>query len=84
MNRLIAMIKQLPTRCVIAIIDIYRYFFSPLMGKNCRFHPSCSTYGKQAVLRFGALKGVWMTIKRLSRCHPWHEGGYDPVPECHD
>lgn len=84
MRRLAGFIKQLPTRCVIAIIDFYRYFLSPLLGKSCRFHPTCSAYGRQAILRFGVIKGCWMTIKRLGRCHPWHEGGYDPVPERHD
>ncbi len=81
MKPFLTSIKRFPARCVLALIDLYRYFFSPLLGKSCRFHPTCSSYAKLAILRFGLIKGCWMTIKRIGRCHPWHEGGYDPVPE---
>ena len=58
----------------------YQYALRPLMGANCRFAPSCSDYAREAVERHGALKGVWLAARRLARCHPYHPGGYDPVP----
>jgi putative membrane protein insertion efficiency factor len=65
---------------VSAALRIYRYAFSPLLGDRCRFHPSCSAYALEAIERLGTLRGTWLAIKRLARCHPWHPGGYDPVP----
>jgi len=62
-------------------IRAYRYLISPLLGNNCRFHPSCSCYAETAVQRFGLLRGGWMALRRILRCHPWHEGGFDPVPD---
>lgn len=62
-------------------IRFYRYFISPLLGPNCRFHPTCSDYSQQCFHRFSAPKALWYTITRISRCHPWHTGGFDPVPE---
>ena len=59
----------------------YQRAISPRMGKNCRFQPTCSSYTLEAVERFGFFKGSWMGIVRLSKCHPLHQGGYDPVPE---
>ena len=56
---------------------------SPLLGSHCRFYPTCSSYAKQAIIEHGALRGSWLALRRLGRCHPWHEGGVDPVPECH-
>ena len=58
----------------------YQYAIRPLMGPNCRFFPSCSDYAREAVERHGAAKGVWLAARRLVRCHPYHPGGYDPVP----
>jgi uncharacterized protein len=62
----------------------YRYLLSPLLGPRCRFYPSCSAYALEALDSHGALKGAWLATKRVGRCHPWHPGGYDPVPERHD
>jgi putative membrane protein insertion efficiency factor len=61
-------------------IRFYQYAISPLMASHCRHYPSCSQYAVEAITRHGALKGLFLAIKRLLRCHPWAEGGYDPVP----
>jgi len=65
---------------LIAPIRFYRYFLSPWVGHQCRFTPSCSAYAITAIERHGAGKGLWLTLKRLGRCHPWARGGLDPVP----
>jgi putative membrane protein insertion efficiency factor len=67
-------------RLVVAVIRAYQLAISPLLGSRCRFYPSCSQYALEAVTRFGVLRGAWLTGRRLGRCHPWHPGGYDPVP----
>jgi len=68
------------------LIKAYQVLISPLMGANCRYQPTCSHYALEAIERFGIIQGGWLAIKRISRCHPWHEGGYDPVPDhsCED
>ena len=66
---------------LIAIIKFYKYFISPLLGSNCRFYPSCSSYSLEALQRHGAMIGSYLTLKRLLKCHPFHQGGIDPVPE---
>jgi putative membrane protein insertion efficiency factor len=65
---------------VALLIRVYQWTVSPLLGPRCRFYPSCSQYALEAVLRFGVLKGSWLAVLRLGRCHPWHAGGFDPVP----
>ena len=64
------------------LIRGYQLAISPFLGPRCRFYPSCSHYAIEAIETHGALRGVWLSIKRISRCHPWHEGGFDPVPAC--
>ena len=65
---------------LIALLRFYRYAISPMLGRNCRFHPTCSEYAIEAIQRHGALRGGWMAAKRVGRCHPVNPGGYDPVP----
>ena len=62
------------------LILAYRRLLSPLLPATCRFHPSCSAYGLEALRAHGLLRGGWLTVRRLARCHPWHPGGLDPVP----
>ena len=67
-------------RILIFFLRIYQYAISPFLGRNCRFYPSCSEYAVEAVQKYGALRGGWLGLKRVCRCHPWHPGGVDPVP----
>jgi putative membrane protein insertion efficiency factor len=64
---------------VLFALKIYKKFISPVLPQSCRFHPSCSTYGLEAVQRFGVAKGSWLLLKRFLKCHPFHPGGYDPL-----
>ena len=62
------------------VIRTYQILVSPVLGNNCRFHPNCSTYAIEAINQHGAMGGAWLAVKRITRCHPWHPGGFDPVP----
>jgi hypothetical protein len=64
----------------VLLIKIYQLIVSPWLGPKCRYTPSCSAYGIEALKKYGIFKGGWLTIKRISRCHPWGGHGYDPVP----
>jgi hypothetical protein len=68
------------TYLVVLLIRIYQVLLSPLLGPSCRFEPSCSRYAIACVETHGVLHGLWLSIKRISRCHPFHPGGYDPPP----
>jgi putative membrane protein insertion efficiency factor len=65
---------------LLGAIRAYRYLLRPMLGANCRFYPSCSDYASEAITRHGAARGTWLALRRIGRCHPWHPGGYDPVP----
>jgi len=67
-------------RILVALIRAYRYLLSPWWGNQCRFSPTCSEYAIEAIRRHGAWTGSWIALRRISRCHPWHAGGFDPVP----
>ena len=67
-------------RILMGMIRVYQWTLSPMLGPCCRFHPSCSCYTHEAIERHGAIRGLWLGARRLLRCHPFVEGGYDPVP----
>jgi putative membrane protein insertion efficiency factor len=71
---------SLPSRLLIAPIRLYQRFLSPLLPPSCRFTPTCSHYAVEALARHGAVKGGWLALRRIGRCHPWGGTGYDPVP----
>lgn len=67
-------------RLLLAMVKAYRYAISPMLGSNCRYYPCCSEYAVEAIEKHGAIKGFWLALKRIGRCHPWSAGGFDPVP----
>ncbi|WP_423187968.1 membrane protein insertion efficiency factor YidD [Alishewanella sp. d11] len=69
---------------MLGLVRAYQMLISPLLGPRCRFHPTCSNYTISAINRFGAVKGAWLAGKRILKCHPFHPGGEDPVPEKHN
>ena len=69
-----------PSYWAIGLIGLYRRLISPLLRDNCRYRPTCSQYAQDALRMHGFLRGSWMAVRRVGRCHPWHDGGYDPVP----
>ncbi|MDO9099539.1 MAG: membrane protein insertion efficiency factor YidD [Caldisericota bacterium] len=70
-------------RVVVVLIRFYRRFLSPLKGPTCIYYPTCSEYTLEAVERYGVLTGLWLGLRRVLRCHPFHQSGYDPVPDLH-
>lgn len=74
------MVSRLLTKTVLCLISFYRKFISPLFPPTCRFTPTCSQYAYQAFEKYGFLKGLYLTVRRLLKCHPFHKGGYDPLP----
>ena len=68
------------SRLLIALVRLYQRLISPLFPPRCRFHPTCSDYAIEAMRTHGARRGAWLAVKRIGRCHPWNEGGIDPVP----
>lgn len=73
-------LKEIITAPFILLIKLYQWLISPLLGPKCRFTPTCSNYALQAFQKYGPLKGFWLTLKRIARCHPWGGHGHDPVP----
>jgi uncharacterized protein len=71
---------SLAARALMLLVRAYRRFLSPLLGQQCRFQPTCSAYSLEALQTHGALRGTWLTVRRIGRCHPFNPGGYDPVP----
>ena len=72
--------RNLPAYSMIALVWLYRTAVSPFIGPSCRFEPTCSEYAMEALRRHGFFAGLWLSVKRVGRCHPYHAGGYDPVP----
>ncbi|CAM3249321.1 membrane protein insertion efficiency factor YidD [Filibacter tadaridae] len=68
-------------KVLMTFIKLYQKIISPILPPSCRFYPTCSHYGLEAIEKHGALKGSWLAVRRISKCHPFHEGGFDPVPE---
>jgi putative membrane protein insertion efficiency factor len=73
-------VKALLAKPLIWLVRGYQLFISPFVPPSCRFHPTCSHYAIEALQRHGAVKGLWLALRRIARCHPWHPGGHDPVP----
>ena len=79
-DKLIALPGRLIQQLLLGLIQVYRYALSQFLGQRCRFYPSCYAYAAEALTRYGPLRGTWLAIKRVLRCHPFHPGGHDPVP----
>lgn len=72
--------RSLLVQPLLLLIRAYQLAISPMLGNRCRFYPSCSEYSMEALRRHGLVKGLWLSVRRVGRCHPWHPGGYDPTP----
>lgn len=73
-------IRDLPKKSILLLIRFYQYAISPYLGKNCRFNPTCSSYAFTAISKYGIIKGGFLSIRRILKCHPFNKGGFDPVP----
>lgn len=80
MRSLASICRNALRQALVALIRAYQILLSPLLGPRCRFHPSCSQYAIEALQRHGVVKGGWLALRRIGRCHPLHPGGHDPVP----
>lgn len=80
MRRILITLLRLPQKVLMGLVTAYRLLISPALGSNCRFEPSCSAYSLQALGQHGAVTGSYLTLRRVVRCHPWCDGGHDPVP----
>lgn len=80
MNFVVKRLLSLPAGVMILLIRVYQFTLSPFIGRHCRYVPTCSNYGIEAIRKYGAIKGGWLTIKRIVSCNPWGGSGYDPVP----
>jgi len=80
MKAILKIFKAIIGGIFVVLIKIYQYLLSPLMGAQCRYTPTCSQYGIEAIKKHGSFKGGWLTLKRIARCNPWGGHGYDPVP----
>lgn len=80
MSRILTTLLRLPQKVLMGLVMAYRLLISPSLGSNCRFEPSCSAYSLHALRQHGAATGSYLTLRRLARCHPWCDGGHDPVP----
>jgi uncharacterized protein len=78
MNRLAKTVWGLPSTLLVSAARVYQWTLSPLIGRHCRFEPTCSAYFIQAIEKYGAVQGTWRGLKRIARCHPFNRGGYDP------
>ncbi|WP_432714705.1 membrane protein insertion efficiency factor YidD [Pedobacter sp.] len=74
------LLKEILGWFFLLLIKLYQLLISPLLGSNCRYTPTCSQYGVEAITKYGPFKGLWLTLKRIGRCHPWGKHGHDPVP----
>jgi uncharacterized protein len=77
---LLRTLGRVPRAIAIAFVRVYQLVLRPWLGPRCRFHPSCSCYATEALAEHGVWHGGWLAMRRISRCHPWHAGGFDPVP----
>ncbi len=73
------MINKIFKNIAISLINLYKYLISPFLGNNCRYLPTCSEYTKESIIKYGVVKGFWLGLKRIAKCHPWRKGGYDPI-----
>ncbi len=76
------LLRKILTGLLVVLLRGYQYLISPLLGPRCRFWPSCSNYAIEALRLHGPVRGGWLALKRIAKCHPWHAGGVDPVPDC--